>query len=158
MNETKRTASNDTVCGDPLTQSRGWLDEAGRVGKIIEKLAETLVLLDRQQVTLEQKAIAQHFARIASQLGLLLEALSNYLRRNQDYPCAATLTALQETDCQLEQIVDEFLKIARYDSNVLEQYFEHDFLQRLLKNTNFVDVLGSLEATLKTTAGQQSGP
>jgi hypothetical protein len=128
----------------------GWLTETKRMGSLIDKVSESLLLLAGKRATLEEKIIARQLKSIASALASLLKEIFIALADAKAVAFEDALGALRETNLKLDEALSEFLKIARYDPNFLEQYFEHDFCRRLLEDDRFLDVLGWIEIRFKT--------
>jgi len=123
----------------------GWLTEARRMGALIEKIGEALQLLASKRATLEEKMIARHLRAVASALGSLLKRIFALLNEGDELAYADVLGALREVNLKIDEVLDQFLKIARFDPNFLEQYFEHDFCKRLNEDHRFLDVLNWIE-------------
>jgi hypothetical protein len=123
----------------------GWLTEAERMGQLIESLSQSLLLLANKRATLEEKMIAAQFGGIAAALSALLSRLFAMLNEGKQKEYQDAFGALRETNLKLQSVIDDFLKIARYDLNFLEQYYEHDFCKRLHEDHRFLDVLSWIE-------------
>lgn len=123
----------------------GWLTEAERMGRLIGSLSQSLRLLASKRATLEEKMIAAHFRVLAGRLSALLNRLFAMLSDGQEMDYQDAFGALSEVNLKMETVIDDFLKIARYDANFLEQYYEHDFCKRLHEDHRFLDVLNWIE-------------
>lgn len=133
----------------------GWLTEAKRMGRLIEKISESLLLLSAKRATLEEKMIARYLQSVASALGSLLQRVFSMLNEGEAVVYEDALGALRETNLKIDEVIDEFLKMAHYDPNFLEQYFEHDFCKRLMVDHRFLDVLSWIKIRFRAaTTGE----
>lgn len=135
----------------------GWLAEAERMGHLVGKTSEALLVLASKRATLEEKMIARELTTISLLLSSLLRRIFSMLIENAEMDFADAYGALRECNLKIEESLDEFLKIARYDLNFLEQYFEHGFCKRLLEDQRFADVLSWVEIRFGDTGSSKAG-
>lgn len=125
----------------------GCLEELARLAAIQTKIASCLAFLSAKRETLEEKAIAAEFARIGAHAARIASTL---------FQAGAGIAAegqamgeLRQASEEIEARVGEFLQVARYDANFLEQYFEYDFNTALIERHRFSDRLAAIEAALQ---------
>lgn len=121
------------------------------------KINEVVSRLSEKRVTLEEKMIRSYFHELAANLACCAAAGHNRLARaykttharSQQKPSndisplvsdESLLTharALKELTEASEVIIDDLLKILRYDLNFLEQYYEYDYYTKLTNERDF---------------------
>jgi len=132
--------------------------------KVVIKINEVISRLTEKRVTLEEKMIRIYFHKLAANLvrcgasfhELLAEAYGDNTTRNEQKTkmiverAAGLLSraaALEELLAASESIIDDLIKILRYDLNFLEQYYEYGFYNKL---TNESDLFGRSEQLLES--------
>jgi hypothetical protein len=95
-----------------------------------------MLILNDKRETLEEKMIKRDFQRTTVALSRCLERLHDLCLVNDQagHPLLQTLEVIL---IDLKSAVSEFLKVAQYDLNFLEQYFEYDFNIRLVNEWQF---------------------
>jgi hypothetical protein len=119
------------------------------------KINEIISRLTEKRVTLEEKMIRTYFHQFAANLvscaASMHQSLANAYgdgttRHEQKTQAIVTLAgellshsnALEEILEASEVIVDDLLKILRYDLNFLEQYYEYGLYTKLTNDCDFV--------------------
>jgi hypothetical protein len=121
--------------------------QATRLGEIISKVGEVVIVLSDKRVTLEEKMIRMYLHEVAAVAGRSASLL-HLLTTSGAYPDKQFLTNLESVVVELITALDELLKMARYDPNVLEQYFEHDFYDKMRTEQLFIERLQDIETKL----------
>jgi len=113
---------------------------------IIGTIDDTLLLLAEKRTTLEEKMIAKYFHELAEHYGRLATKIHHHCRQGADdtLPDSALRDDTNSLNCRVKDTVDELLKIARYNFNFLEQYFEHDYFESLVEEHRFIEALDAL--------------
>lgn len=133
----------------------GWLEESKHAGQIIEYLSDALLLLRNKRVTLEEKAISAYFSRLTVSYALVIESVHSKFLLNRNQLPDDLLLKLKDVNSGLLTVIVDFLKMARYDANFLEQYVEHDFHSRLTAEHRFQEQLDGILLSIRS-ASQQS--
>jgi len=134
---------------------------------VVVKINEVVSRLTEKRVTLEEKMIRVYFHKLAANLVScaalfhhgLAEAYEDVSARHAEKSQAivehATVLlmhadALEELLAASELVIEDLLKILRYDLNFLEQYYEYGFYTKLTNDRNFVEQSGKLLADMAT--------
>ena len=152
------------------------LDEEERIKTILTcldhcfalgiKIKEVVSRMTEKRVTLEEKMIRTYFHRLAANLAAVASQVHSRLAdvygdgsaRLEEKTLliverAGALKLLtDELEVQLadlEPIVDELLKVLRYDLNFLEQYYEYGLYTKLTNEQDFTQITDQLLAKLK---------
>ncbi len=119
----------------------------------IEDLQEIIQLVDdvfaglaTKRVTLEEKMIVNYFKELSSKTRAATDALNSIGTKNQT--CDA-LPELQELAFETKESLRDLLKIINYNLNFLEQYFEHDYYDRLVYEKRYVERMDAVILALK---------
>lgn len=133
---------------DDMTPTQQCLTLSRQIGGIVASIDDVLLLLCSKRVTLEEKMIAAYFhdltVKFASLLERLHHKLSESINEDSGLPAQEVRTQLFDVNTRIKDTVDELLKIARYNFNFLEQYFEYDYLESLTQKHKFKEALESL--------------
>jgi len=113
---------------------------ANHLADVISKIGEITILLAQKRVTLEEKMLRRYLhelAKTSAQTIALLHQLTNDgAKGNSDsFDEIACVTAEART------AIEELLKVAKYNLNFLEQYYEYDFYNKLVNDYKFVERL-----------------
>lgn len=152
------------------------LDEEERIKTIITcldhcfalgiKINEVISRLTEKRVTLEEKMIRTYFHRVAANLaeisgcvhGILAAAYGDEGSRLEEKTRLVVekagsilplTTELSDKLVELEKVVDDLLKVLRYDLNFLEQYYEYGLYTRLTNEQDFRQMTEELLVKLK---------
>lgn len=130
------------------------------------KINEVVSRMTEKRVTLEEKMIRTYFHRTAANLAaiaarsheLLAQAYSDSETRLEEKTrliveqAGKIKTVTDELEGKLstlEGVVDELLKVLRYDLNFLEQYYEYGLYTRLTNEQDFTQITEELLAKLR---------
>lgn len=126
-----------------------WLEELKIINRLVDKISDAIFLLANKRVTLEEKIICHHFHLLASGYAQLTAKAHNVLAQGKQLRPDGCLPELKIFNAEVEAQLDELLKIIKYDLNFLEQYFEHDYANRLQEKHKFVERLGLIDKRLE---------
>jgi hypothetical protein len=119
------------------------------------KINEVVSRLTEKRVTLEEKMIRAYFHEFAANLVSCAAAAHTRLANayktstprqktsieisqlNQDLSLHTDAQALKELTEASEVVIDDLLRILRYDLNFLEQYYEYDYYTKLTNERDF---------------------
>jgi hypothetical protein len=132
---------------DQPDETQSAMERASQLAEVISKVGEAVLILNDKRVTLEEKMIRMHLHDIASAAATIVGSL-HVLTRGGAYPDKQDLTNLESVSAEVIGSLDELLKMARYDLNFLEQYFEHGYYQKLRYEKCFVERLQLIQAKL----------
>lgn len=116
------------------------------ISQIASKLAS-------KRTTLEERMIRNSLHQIGSTIGMSVTSFhQNWLNdpglNNQELD-VDDLKALLALSCDIDKVLSEFLKMANYNLNFLEQYYEFDFNAKLLYeyrfNERLIDLLNKVQ-------------
>lgn len=113
-----------------------WLATAQQMGTLISRISECLLLLAEKSATVEERTLAGYLARTGSASSLCAAQVLQMISDCKELPDCELLVALHARNVLAEASINQFLKIARFDPNYLEQYFEHDFVAEQLKDVD----------------------
>ena len=137
----------DTKNSDIQRQVDSILQLTQNVGESLNVAAEVLFILNGKRETLEEKMIKEILHKLCTALSQLLKTLHEFCLSDK----LPHEKKIEEARALVEEIrlsVSELRKIARYDLNFLEQYFEYDYCAKLQNEHKFVErlevVLGEL--------------
>lgn len=100
-------------------------------GLVINSLLKILSILTNKRITLAEKAIQAEFRACSKWERQLISVLLK-CRRDQLYVFdQSDCKKLRQINIKLAQELKAFLKVANYDLNYTEQYYEHDFWLRI---------------------------
>lgn len=125
--------------------------QSNELAAIISKIGTTTILLSEKRVTLEEKMLRRYLhelAIIAAQLIADLHASTASGAKSETFLFSEIAVVSGEVNTAL----DELLKVVSYNLNFLEQYFEHDFYDKLVNEYKFVDRFNALAKSLKQQA------
>jgi hypothetical protein len=105
-----------------------WTAEISKIGAIIYKLGNALILLKEKRCTVEDKIIMREFLELMAEYGQVLQNLPQLQEAINEHDL---LDSLNELNSLMLEMLSEFLKIFRYDLNFFEQYYEYDFINKL---------------------------
>jgi len=136
----------------PNNSTADWLTEIRRAGEVVITISDTLLFLGGKRTTLEEKSIKAHYHRLAADYALLIGAAHKLLERGGTVaPPAGSLERLKDVNDRAKSALEHFLKVATYDANFLEQYFEFDYNTRLSEEYRFAEeVKGIAELLLSS--------
>jgi hypothetical protein len=125
------------------------LGVAQQGGQVVEKTAAAIQLLLEKRVTLEEKMIRSYFLEVAQTQSLILKQLFfRILNPDLIQVESKIIEELTEVNGKILLQLESFLKAARHDFNYLEQYFEHEFHEELVRS----DLKERSEAVLQAIA------
>jgi hypothetical protein len=110
-------------------------------------LTEILVIFNGKRETLEERKIKDIFHGLGVAICRFLEKLY-LLTMSRSFLDDEKIVASSNLFGEIKMSANELLKIARYDLNFLEQYFEYDYCARLNSESQFVERIENLTATL----------
>ncbi len=134
---------------------KGILSVLDHCFSLATKINEIVSRMTEKRVTLEEKMIRTYFHQFAANLVSCAAAIHQSLanaygdgttRHEQKTQAIVALAAellnlsnaLEELLAASEVIVDDLLKILRYDLNFLEQYYEYGLYTKLTNESDFV--------------------
>lgn len=134
---------------------KGILSVLDHCFSLATKINEIVSRMTEKRVTLEEKMIRTYFHQLAANLVSCAAAIHQSLanaygdgttRHEQKTQAIVALAsellnlsnALEELLAASEVIVDDLLKILRYDLNFLEQYYEYGLYTKLTNECDFV--------------------
>lgn len=123
------------------------LREMQSANEVLQMITETLFILNGKRETLEEKTIKRIFHELAKAICRHLVRL-NEICLSRSFPPEVKLEAGAKLFQEIRLSVSELLKMARYDLNFLEQYFEYDYCARLHGECQFVERVEKLTADL----------
>lgn len=117
-----------------------------QIAEIAISIDEVLLLLKSKRTTVEEKMIAKYFHELMERYARTLASLHGALGAADDkvLPAEDVRFDLHALNLETKSTVDELLKIARYNFNFLEQYFEHDYFESLVEKHKFIELLDAL--------------
>jgi hypothetical protein len=117
-----------------------------QIGEIVVAIDDVLLLLRGKRATLEEKMIARYFHQLIEHYARLAGRIHYALAKADDksLPDSLARDGLFDVNMRAKATVDELLKIASYNFNFLEQYFEHDYFESLVEKHKFIEALDSL--------------
>lgn len=119
------------------------LQRAGEARTLIE---QSLKLLAEKRKTVTEEIIVRYCHR-------LLHALDEYIKIADTLTCQRltdfSKTSIQKLNNDMLATFSELLKMANYDANFFEQYYEYEFCSRLTNELIFVDRVNALICQLK---------
>jgi hypothetical protein len=130
------------------TLAEACLTEVRRIAALLDKIAESLLILGAKRATLEEKSISAYLRQMAARYGRIIGQLSSPGPDSNTLLSHDTLMELSNVTGRAAQALDDLLRAARYDANYLEQYFEYDFNARLTNEHRFLDQLERLSSLL----------
>jgi len=110
-------------------------------------LTEILFIFNGKRETLEERTIRDIFHRLGIAICRFLEKLY-LLIMSRSYLDDEKIVASSKIFSEIKISANEVLRIARYDLNFLEQYFEYDYCARLHSECHFVERIENLTAGL----------
>ncbi len=129
-----------------------WLEELRAINRLIDKISEAILLLSNKRVTLEEKIICHHFHLLASEYAKLCATAHNFLAQGKQLRPDGCLPELKMFNSEVDAVLDELLKIVKYNLNFLEQYFEYDYANRLQDKHKFAERLQPIAEKLLVSA------
>jgi len=139
------TRSNDKF--DCLETPDRSLTLAETCAVAVSKVSQALSILANKRETLEAKMIKHYLSDLASICSLVISKgyQSEYLNRIDINFQREFQTTVAETTAQVEKLID----VAKYNSNFLEQYFEHDFATSLIHTLQLPERSGRMQRLLE---------
>ncbi|MBX9690585.1 MAG: hypothetical protein K2X27_27970 [Candidatus Obscuribacterales bacterium] len=134
------------------TPQESALKESRALSAIIASIDESILLLCQKRRTLEEKAIIAYFHSLAVSAANIISCLHKKLSNSNETleEWTSLLERLRTVNENIASCLEELLKILKYNFNFLEQYFEYDYLSRLLNNdSELLRELEELEADFK---------
>ncbi len=156
---------------DEEEQVKGILTVLDHNLNVVIKINEAISRLTEKRVTLEEKMIRIYFHKFAASLvrcgacfhDLLAEAYGDSSTRHEQKTqmiverATVLLSHANRLDELLrasELIIDDLIKILRYDLNFLEQYYEYGFYNKLTNECDFLnrsqDLLESIATSIQS--------
>jgi hypothetical protein len=121
--------------------------QANQLAAIVAKVGETIILLSEKRVTLEEKMLRAYLHDLAMICADLMRRLHAYTKDG----AKSEIQSFDELRSLCGEIAiqeDELLRIVRYNLNFLEQYFEHDFYDKLVNEHRFIERLREIDQKL----------
>lgn len=122
--------------------------QANELASIVTKVGESVLLLCEKRVTLEEKMLRTYLHELAiccAGLAAKLHAFTASGAKSESVPFSEIARLTSETNGAL----DELLKVIRYNLNFLEQYFEHDFYDKLVNEYKFLERFSAVKRTVE---------
>ena len=135
----------------PDTLTTGWLTETRRAGEIVATIADSLLVLFGKRTTLEEKSIGVHYNRLAAEYGVVISSAHRIMAGGGTLPPEDELAHLTEVNIRVKETLEHFLKVATYDANFLEQYFEFDYNTRLTEEYRFDEEVKRIADLLRSS-------
>jgi hypothetical protein len=120
---------------------------ANRLAEVVVRVGEAVSILSEKRETLEEKMIRMYLHETAA-VAALNASLIHEITGGGAYPDKLILTNLETLVDEVIASLDQFLKMARYNLNYLEQYFEHGYCQKLRYESAFVERLQRIQTNL----------
>ncbi len=134
MTETEKSANEDIDIEIGLSSCLlGLSANLHLIGQIINKLAA-------KRITLEEKMIRNCLHELGSTIGMsVTSAHLKYLNEDaKTQPISVeVLNDLDKLNEEIGAVLSEFMKMANFNPNFLEQYYEYDFAAKLLYEHKF---------------------
>lgn len=124
---------------DKETAVASWLTECKQALNAIDKIGQSIILLNSKRSTLEEKMIKSYLSELAVSFAGIISRLHEKLVQDDVIGNEETLIVLAELTSETNSHLDELIKIITYNPNFLEQYFEHDFLASIKEKRHLVD-------------------
>jgi hypothetical protein len=120
-------------------------------------ISESLIILSQKRRTLEEKVIFGYFHRLCVALAGLIGLLHGRLAEPESLSPVSVdiLHRLKPVTENIAACVQDLLKALKYDFNYVEQYFEHDYCDRLLTGSDLLAALEKLREELETEASSK---
>ncbi|HEY9869002.1 MAG TPA: hypothetical protein V6D08_07535 [Candidatus Obscuribacterales bacterium] len=128
------------------------LTEVRRIAALLDKIAESLLILGAKRATLEERSISAYLRKMAARYGRIIGQLSAHATDSYTLLSHDALMELSNVTGRATQALDDLIRAARYDANYLEQYFEYDFNARLTNEYRFLDELERISSLLGSSA------
>lgn len=129
-----------------------WLEETRLIFNNLDKAAEAMILLKDKRVTLEERYISHYLQKLSSKYLSLLTGVHTLLvseySDKQLKEVTDILVNLNSLDLSIESLLADFIKVIKYNPNFLEQYYEHEFHEKLLYDEKFIERLEDLSSSL----------
>lgn len=123
------------------------MTQANRLAEVISKVGDAVILLTDKRVTLEEKMIRRYLHELSV---IAAESIRSIHQLTRDgATCESEILGELETiTAQAHVLLDELLKVARYDLNFLEQYFEKEFYDNLINESRLIERFREIERKL----------
>ncbi len=120
---------------------------------VISLIDQSVLAIQDKRVTLEEKMIRSYLHELASEICDVTRSIHMSLAREVssrsfdiEKHCVEQLKSMA---AEMTSVLADFHKIAVYDWNFLEQYYEHSFLGKLRYEHSFVERMQVLKASLQ---------
>jgi hypothetical protein len=120
---------------------------ANQLALITAKVGETVILLCEKRVTLEEKMLRAYLHDVAVICADILRRVHAFTKDGAKSE-SEIFDELHTLSGEITLQLDELLRIVRYDLNFLEQYFEHDFYDKLVHEHRFIERLRQVDQNL----------
>ena len=121
--------------------------QANRLAEVISKVGEAVILLSDKRVTLEEKMIRRYLHELSAIAAQAIRAI--HLLTRDGASCEDEIFGgLDQITGQILDSLNELLKVAHYDLNFLEQYFEKQFYDNLINQSRFIERFREIERKL----------
>ena len=131
-------AADKPVITELQTRIDTVLEQMRLTTECLQLSTEVLFILNGKRETLEEKTIKEIFHQLDQVLCRYLEKLHKHCLV-KTFPTPERTEAASKVLDEIRLSVSELLKIARYDLNFLEQYFEYDYCAKLHSQCRFVE-------------------
>ncbi len=122
--------------------------QSNELAAIISKIGKTTILLSEKRVTLEEKMLRRYLHELAVIAAQLIADLHASIASGAKSE-TVLFSEIGVVSGEANTALDELLKVVSYNLNFLEQYFEHDFYDKLVNEYKFVDRFNALAKSLK---------
>jgi hypothetical protein len=126
------------------------LRQANQLAEIITKAGTAIVLLADKRVTLEEKMIRSYLHNLSIESARLIATIHTFTKDGAKGE-SQIIDDISASASQIHAVLDQLLKVVRYNLNYLEQYFEHEFYIKLEQEHRFIERLSELEQKLSAT-------
>lgn len=123
------------------------MTQAKRLAEVILKVSDVVFLLADKRVTLEEKMIRRYLHEVCSIAAACIRSI-HQLTRDGATCTDEILGELSAITGQTHALLDELLKVAHYDLNFLEQYFEKQFYDNLINESKLIEGFREIERKL----------
>ncbi|MBX9696208.1 MAG: hypothetical protein K2Z81_27715 [Cyanobacteria bacterium] len=120
---------------------------------VLKLIDQSVIAIQDKRVTLEEKMIRSYLHQMASEIcdvtSYIHRSLAKEISSRSFDIEQSSIEQLKSMAAEMMSLLTEFHKIAVYDWNFLEQYFEHGFLTKLSHEHSFVERLQAVKASLQ---------
>jgi hypothetical protein len=116
-----------------------WDSEFAAAQRNRKSIMQVMNILAAKRVTLEEKMITAHLKDLAETYDDIGKRSDLLQKTFEQDPFENILENFHTLNVEISSTIESFLKMANFNLNFLEQYYEHDFYDKLLNEFRFLD-------------------